>query len=40
MLKSIHGGNIDEICRVYNIDKKSIIDFSANINPLEIGRAV
>lgn len=34
MLKSIHGGNIDEICRVYNIDKKSIIDFSANINPL------
>lgn len=34
MIKSIHGGNIDEICRVYNIDRENIIDFSANINPL------
>ena len=34
MIKSIHGGNIDEICRAYNIDRKNILDFSANINPL------
>ena len=34
MIKSIHGGNIDEICRTYNIDRKNILDFSANINPL------
>lgn len=34
MIKSVHGGNIDEICRVYNIDRESITDFSANINPL------
>ena len=34
MIKSIHGGNIDEICRTYDIDRKNILDFSANINPL------
>lgn len=31
-----HGGDVEEIARRYNLDKKSIIDFSANINPLGI----
>lgn len=29
-----HGGNVQEICRKYNIDEDHIVDFSANINPL------
>lgn len=30
----IHGGNIREIAALYQLDEKSILDFSANINPL------
>ena len=30
----IHGGNIIEVSRKYNIRKNKIIDFSSNINPL------
>lgn len=37
---AVHGGNIDEISRKYNIDPKSILDFSANINPLGINKTV
>ncbi|MEG2338347.1 MAG: threonine-phosphate decarboxylase CobD [Clostridium sp.] len=29
-----HGGNIDEVSRLYGIEKDQIIDFSSNINPL------
>ena len=31
-----HGGNIQEISELYQIDMKELIDFSANINPLGI----
>lgn len=37
---AVHGGNIDEISRRYNISAKDILDFSANINPLGISKAV
>ncbi len=30
----IHGGNLDLIEKIYNVNKKDIIDFSDNINPL------
>jgi threonine-phosphate decarboxylase len=33
-MKSKHGGNVVEFSRRYGIDTTSIIDFSANINPL------
>lgn len=35
-----HGGNIQEISELYQIDKKELIDFSANINPLGIPQGV
>lgn len=35
-----HGGNVEEICRKYNLCEKDIIDFSANINPLGISKKV
>lgn len=35
-----HGGNLQEISEIYQIDKKSLIDFSANINPLGIPEGV
>ncbi len=38
--KSVHGGNIDEICRKYNISKDEITDFSANINPLGLNENI
>lgn len=34
MSKVVHGGNIEELSRNYNLDKNKLIDFSANINPL------
>lgn len=40
MSKVVHGGNIDELSRKYNIDKSSILDFSANINPIGINKEV
>ncbi|MEG0667996.1 MAG: threonine-phosphate decarboxylase, partial [Clostridium sp.] len=35
-----HGGNVEEISRLHNIDAEKIIDFSANINPLGISNEV
>ncbi|MGG7177037.1 threonine-phosphate decarboxylase CobD [Clostridium paraputrificum] len=35
-----HGGNVEEISRKYNIEEESIIDFSANINPLGLSKKV
>ncbi|SET49752.1 L-threonine O-3-phosphate decarboxylase [Enterococcus malodoratus] len=35
-----HGGNIQEISETYQKDKNSLIDFSANINPLGIPKGV
>lgn len=35
-----HGGNVQEICRKYNIDEDHIVDFSANINPLGLSSKV
>lgn len=40
MSKVVHGGNIAELSRKYNLDKKDLIDFSANINPLGINEKV
>ena len=40
MSKVVHGGNIDEISRNFNLDKSKLIDFSANINPLGINARV
>jgi threonine-phosphate decarboxylase len=34
MVERDHGGNVSEIAREYGIGEESIIDFSANINPL------
>ena len=34
MSKAVHGGNIEELSRIYNLDKSKLLDFSANINPL------
>jgi threonine-phosphate decarboxylase len=34
MMKRDHGGNVNEMSRIYGIDEDAIIDFSANINPL------
>jgi threonine-phosphate decarboxylase len=36
----IHGGNITEIGRRYNLKEDTIIDFSSNINPLGFPRGV
>ena len=36
MYLGMHGGDVEEVARRYNMDKKNIIDFSANINPLGI----
>lgn len=33
-MAGLHGGNIKEIAEIYHLSEKSIIDFSANINPL------
>lgn len=35
-----HGGNIQEISEIYQMDKDRLIDFSANINPLGIPEGV
>ena len=40
MSKVIHGGNVDELSRKYNLDKEKLIDFSANINPLGVNEKV
>lgn len=40
MSNIIHGGNIEELARKYNLKKENIIDFSANINPLGLSENV
>lgn len=35
-----HGGNIEEIARLYNLDERYILDFSANINPTGLSTEV
>ena len=40
MSKVVHGGNIEELSRNYNLDKDKLIDFSANINPLGINEKI
>ena len=40
MSKVVHGGNIEELSRNYNLDKNKLIDFSANINPLGMNKKV
>lgn len=40
MSKVIHGGNIDELSRNFNLEKDKLIDFSANINPLGMNKKV
>ncbi|MEG0371464.1 MAG: threonine-phosphate decarboxylase CobD [Clostridium sp.] len=35
-----HGGNVEEISRIYGINKEEIIDFSSNINPLGLCKRV
>ena len=40
MSNVIHGGNIEELTRKYNLDKEKLIDFSANINPLGLNKNV
>lgn len=37
---TLHGGDIDSIERELGIDRKNIIDFSANINPLGVSERV
>lgn len=31
---NLHGGDLDEISRIYNINKADILNFSGNVNPL------
>lgn len=35
-----HGGNVEEISRILGINEETIVDFSANINPLGLGDSV
>ena len=35
-----HGGNIEEIARIYGINENEILDFSANINPVGLNNKV
>lgn len=39
-INNIHGGDLDEISRQYNIDKSNIINFSGNVNPLGLPDSV
>ena len=40
MSKVVHGGNLDELSRNFKLNKESLIDFSANINPLGLNKKV
>lgn len=40
MSNVVHGGNIEELTRKYNLNKEKLIDFSANINPLGLNENV
>lgn len=37
-MKETHGGTLDKLARELNVEKDSIIDFSANINPLGLSK--
>lgn len=37
-MAGIHGGNIKEIAEIYELPEESILDFSANINPLGLSK--
>lgn len=40
MSKVVHGGNVEEISRIYGINPYDLIDFSANINPMGLNNNV
>ena len=35
-----HGSDIEKICEYYHLDKKDIINFGANVNPLGLSENV
>ena len=37
-MKNTHGGTVDALARELGIEKDSLIDFSANINPLGLSK--
>ncbi len=37
---ALHGGDLDEISRIYGIDKNEILNFSGNVNPLGLSSSV
>ena len=37
---SVHGGNIEEVARLYKFNPEEIVDFSANINPMGLSENV
>ncbi len=39
-LNVVHGGDLDEISRIYGIDKSCIINFGGNVNPLGLPHSV
>ena len=39
-INSLHGGDLDEISRLYNIKKSDILNFSGNVNPLGLPTSV
>lgn len=39
-LHTLHGGDLDEISRIYGIDKGEILNFSGNVNPLGLPLSV
>ncbi len=39
-METVHGGNLDTIQSIYNINRDEILDFSGNINPLGVPKSV
>lgn len=35
-----HGGNIEEVSRIFGIEKNSIVDFSSNVNPFNLPHTI
>ena len=35
-----HGSDIEKICEYYHLDKKDIVNFGANVNPLGLSENV
>ena len=40
MTTRIHGGNINEAIKRYGLKRRTVLDFSSNVNPLGPSRAV